>query len=295
MTRARRAAQAPRPRRRSPEAARRRGQGPRGRPRAPRSVPAGSARRRSRPSARSAPGRPGRRTIGCVGAPPSRDCRNGVRSRGGQGAHAGPMLVPPAVLELRCAWRAGGSRCVSAAGGCCGASDPTRWCCPACRAWAPIAYAGPARELVGALKFRGATGVAETMAAQIAANAPEADAARARARAGPARTRAGCGGAATTRRRLIADALAQQGRPRGRRLPRARRVGRAPQVGRDRRRTTPRPGRQHRAARGRARARRTRRRRGHHRRHARPPAPGALRDAGSIEVAALVFARTIGR
>ena len=41
------------------------------------------------------------------------------------------------------------------------------------RAWAPVAYAGPARALVGALKFRGATGVADAMAAQIAANAPE--------------------------------------------------------------------------------------------------------------------------
>ena len=40
------------------------------------------------------------------------------------------------------------------------------------RTWAPVAYAGPARKLVGALKFRGATGVADTMAAQIAANAP---------------------------------------------------------------------------------------------------------------------------
>ena len=38
--------------------------------------------------------------------------------------------------------------------------------------WAPVAYAGPARALVGALKFRGATAVAHTMAAQIAANAP---------------------------------------------------------------------------------------------------------------------------
>ena len=40
------------------------------------------------------------------------------------------------------------------------------------RVWAPVAYAGPARDLVGALKFRGATGVADTLAAQIAASAP---------------------------------------------------------------------------------------------------------------------------
>ena len=40
------------------------------------------------------------------------------------------------------------------------------------RVWAPMAYAGPARDLVRALKFNGASAVADTMAAQIAANAP---------------------------------------------------------------------------------------------------------------------------
>ena len=40
-------------------------------------------------------------------------------------------------------------------------------------AWAPLAYRGGARALVRALKFRGALHVAGTMAAQIAANAPE--------------------------------------------------------------------------------------------------------------------------
>ena len=38
--------------------------------------------------------------------------------------------------------------------------------------WAPVSYEGPARALVGALKFRGATGVAAPMAAQIVAGAP---------------------------------------------------------------------------------------------------------------------------
>jgi ComF family protein len=38
--------------------------------------------------------------------------------------------------------------------------------------WAPVAYEGPAQGLVRALKFRGATGAAEAMAAQIAVNAP---------------------------------------------------------------------------------------------------------------------------
>jgi ComF family protein len=39
-------------------------------------------------------------------------------------------------------------------------------------AWAPVGYEGPARALVRALKFRGALALADTMAAQIVANAP---------------------------------------------------------------------------------------------------------------------------
>ena len=51
--------------------------------------------------------------------------------------------------------------------------------CPAARlgftaAWAPVAHDGPARQLVAALKFRGALHVAEVMAAQMAAGAPAA-------------------------------------------------------------------------------------------------------------------------
>ena len=38
--------------------------------------------------------------------------------------------------------------------------------------WAPVSYEGPARALVGALKFRGAAGLATPMAAQIVAGAP---------------------------------------------------------------------------------------------------------------------------
>jgi predicted amidophosphoribosyltransferase len=51
--------------------------------------------------------------------------------------------------------------------------------CPAGRgplsaAWAPLAYAGPARATVVALKFRGALPVADAMAAAMAAGAPPA-------------------------------------------------------------------------------------------------------------------------
>jgi ComF family protein len=40
-------------------------------------------------------------------------------------------------------------------------------------AWAPLAYDGPARALVGGLKFHGAAGLADSLAAPIAAAAPE--------------------------------------------------------------------------------------------------------------------------
>jgi ComF family protein len=39
-------------------------------------------------------------------------------------------------------------------------------------AWAPVGYEGPARALVRALKFRGAVALAGAMTAQMAANAP---------------------------------------------------------------------------------------------------------------------------
>ena len=42
----------------------------------------------------------------------------------------------------------------------------------ALEAWAPLAYEGPARALVRALKFRGAAGLADPLAAQIVAGAP---------------------------------------------------------------------------------------------------------------------------
>jgi ComF family protein len=45
------------------------------------------------------------------------------------------------------------------------------WLCGA-RVWAPVAYAWPARDLVHALKFRRARAVADAMAARIVASAP---------------------------------------------------------------------------------------------------------------------------
>jgi predicted amidophosphoribosyltransferase len=60
----------------------------------------------------------------------------------------------------------------------CGLPAPCGARCPAAgapfvAAWAPLAHEGPARALVAALKFRGRLAVADLMAAQIAAGAPE--------------------------------------------------------------------------------------------------------------------------
>jgi predicted amidophosphoribosyltransferase len=52
--------------------------------------------------------------------------------------------------------------------------------------WAPVAYDGPARDLVRALKFQGATRLAEQMAALIVANVPPALLGEAAGGAGPA-------------------------------------------------------------------------------------------------------------
>jgi predicted amidophosphoribosyltransferase len=59
----------------------------------------------------------------------------------------------------------------------CGLPAPCGWRCPAlgsavAQAWAPVAFEGPARALVHALKFRGAVGAADAMAAQVVAGAP---------------------------------------------------------------------------------------------------------------------------
>jgi ComF family protein len=159
------------------------------------------------------------------------------------------------------------------------------------RVWAPVAYAGPARDLVRALKFRGATAVADTMAAQIAANAPTSmlEGALVPVPLHPRRLRR----RGYNQARLMTDALERRAG-----LPGAdclRRSGSAAtQVGRDRRERRLGPA-------------------GSIELRVRPPArvllvddvattgatlaacAAALRAAGSTEVAALVFARTIGR
>jgi predicted amidophosphoribosyltransferase len=62
---------------------------------------------------------------------------------------------------------------------CPGCRATLRWLAPrpvslaGVEAWAPVAYEGAARELVRALKYRGAERLAGALAAQMAANAPE--------------------------------------------------------------------------------------------------------------------------
>jgi ComF family protein len=81
------------------------------------------------------------------------------------------LLAPPLCWACKRAVRAGEPLCTR-----CRAA--LRWQRPepvrlgGLDAYAPLAYEGAARELVRALKYRGAHGLAEPMAAQIAANAP---------------------------------------------------------------------------------------------------------------------------
>jgi predicted amidophosphoribosyltransferase len=112
-----------------------------------------------------------------VAPPPARDALAALSA----------LLAPPACWDCGAAVAAGqplcwdcraqlrflrGERCPR-----CGLPAPCAGRCPSpgsalVRAWAPVAFEGPARALVHALKFRGALGVADTMAAQIVAGAP---------------------------------------------------------------------------------------------------------------------------
>ncbi len=108
---------------------------------------------------------------------------SGLLARAARRARAARVRgVPRAARRARasgCA-RTARARCRGCARGCprCGAAVATAAArCPAARAafpraWAPVAYEGVARELVGALKFRGALPVADLMAAHMAANLP---------------------------------------------------------------------------------------------------------------------------
>jgi ComF family protein len=101
-------------------------------------------------------------------------------------AHLLALLAPPACISCRAPVGAGERLCAP----CTRALPWLRRACPRCglpshrgracpasgaaflRAWAPMAYEGVARDLVAALKFRAALGVANLMAAHMAANLP---------------------------------------------------------------------------------------------------------------------------
>jgi ComF family protein len=102
-------------------------------------------------------------------------------------AVATAALAPPACWSCRAPVAAGQALCSGCRaevrflrGRCCprcGLPLPCGRRCPGAgsaldRAWAPVAFEGPARALVHALKFRGALCVADVMAAQIVATAP---------------------------------------------------------------------------------------------------------------------------
>ena len=148
-----------------------------------------------------------RRQDGGVGQPVqlgvihlSRDCRSGVptrntASRHGPGAcslhpSVGPAAAPPA----------GASRSASAAARLLRRLSPAPVRLGGVSAWAPVGYEGPARALVRALKFRGAVALADAMAAQIAANAPPGLLAHGARWSRSRSTRAVSGDAASTRR-----------------------------------------------------------------------------------------------
>jgi ComF family protein len=103
-------------------------------------------------------------------------------------AAATAMLAPPACWACRAPVAAGEALCPGCRaevrflrGVCCprcGLPVPCGRRCPATgsslqRTWAPVVFEGPARSLVHALKFRAALAVADVMAAQIVAGAPQ--------------------------------------------------------------------------------------------------------------------------
>jgi predicted amidophosphoribosyltransferase len=84
-------------------------------------------------------------------------------------ARPGDALCPACRAALP--WL-GGPRCARCAlPAPCGARCPMAGGAIA-RAWSPVAFEGPARGVVHALKFRGAVGLADLMAAQMVATAP---------------------------------------------------------------------------------------------------------------------------
>ncbi|MEA2333238.1 MAG: hypothetical protein QOH58_3376 [Thermoleophilaceae bacterium] len=81
------------------------------------------------------------------------------------------LLAPPLCWSCRAPPARGGALCPACRGRL-HFLGPEPVALSGVRVWAPVAYDGPARDLVKALKFHAATGVAGPMAALVAANAP---------------------------------------------------------------------------------------------------------------------------
>lgn len=89
-------------------------------------------------------------------------------------ARAWALVVPPFCWDCGADARVGEPLCPSC-------RSALRWLGPepvtvnGVEVWAPVAYDGPGRALVRGLKYRGAAGLAEPMAAAICAGAPALD------------------------------------------------------------------------------------------------------------------------
>ena len=89
-------------------------------------------------------------------------------------ARAWALVVPPFCWDCGADARMGEPLCASC-------RSALRWLGPevvtvnGVEVWAPVAYEGPGRALVRGLKYRGAAGLAEPMAAAICAGAPALD------------------------------------------------------------------------------------------------------------------------
>jgi predicted amidophosphoribosyltransferase len=82
------------------------------------------------------------------------------------------LLAPPLCWSCGAAVRSAERLCISCRRGL-RLLGPTPVGLAGVAVWAPVAYEGPARALVGALKFRAAMAAADIMAALMAANAPD--------------------------------------------------------------------------------------------------------------------------
>src|SRR3954453_14418772 len=95
-------------------------------------------------------------------------CRRELRWLGTEPVELGP----DGAVWAASGWAAAGSVAAGSAAPPAGPSPPGGFASRPLLAWAPLAYEGPARGVVRALKFKGARRAASAMAAQIVANSP---------------------------------------------------------------------------------------------------------------------------